>query len=350
MAFTSEQLTRGADYALKARSLQTPIDQINIKHVALDWLIKNKVNTLFTGGSFKQPLYISNGSNFQRYFGADQVTFNQRDPARWTDFAWYDVHEGFWLDEDTLLMNGIRISDDSSSAPTVDEKNQLINLLNVNYDAVQRSMQENLAYDLYRNGSTSNSCPGLLHVIQKVPTSWAADGNTVGGIASATTAYWRNNYNTGITGSGIVAAMETTYQDCMLYGGKLPSKIVGGRAFVDNYRTYAQVAVNRQVNDGGNAKGGGSIDPSMANLYFHGIPVEWDPTLDALGTADSDATLTKTAFFLNDAVKLRPVTGEWMKERKPVRTPDRYVHYFGRTAKFGLTCEQRNALAVLSIS
>lgn len=349
MPFTADQLTRGADYALKARAKITPVDQINIKHVALDWLVKNKVNTVFTGGSFKEPLYVSNGSNFQRYFGADQVTFNQRDPARWTDFAWYDVHEGFWLDEDSLLMNGIRISDDSSSAPTIDEKNQLINQLNISYDSVQRSLQENLAYDLYRNGSTAKSCPGFQHIIQKVPSSWAANGNTVGGIASATTTYWRNNYNTGITATDVVAQMETTYQNCMMYGGKLPTKIVAGRAFVDNYRKEAGVTINRQIEDG-NGRGGVSLDPSVANLYFHGIPVEWDPTLDALGTLDSDATLTKTCYFLSDAIKLRPFTGEWMKERKPVRTPDRYVHYFGRTAKFGLTTGQRNALAVLSIA
>ena len=349
MAFTTEQLTRGADYALKARSAANPIDQINVKHVALDWLVAGKKEETFAGGSYKEPLYMSNDSNYQRYFGADQVTHNQRDPVRWTDFAWGDVFEGFWLDEDTLLMNGIRIADDSASAPTIDEKNQLLNLLETNHDAVKRSLQQQLAYDMYRTGSIAKSVPGLLHIVQKLAVDWATNGNTVGGINSATTSYWRNNVNTGITAADVVTEMEETWQNCMLYGGKLPTKIVGGRAFVDNYRRYAQETINRQI-EAGNARGGVSLDASVANLYFHGVPVEWDPTLDELGTADSDTTLTKTCFFLNDAVKLRPVKGEWMKERRPVRTPDRFVHYFGKTCKWGMTTNQRNALAVLSIS
>lgn len=350
MSFTSDQLTRGADYALKARETKEPVDQINVKHVLLDWLVSNKKESLFTGGSFKQPLYISNDSNFQRYFGADQVTYNQRDPARWTDFTWADAHEGFWLDEDTLLMNGIRISDDSSSAPTIDEKNQLLNLLDMNYTAMKRSWQQNLAYDTYRNGSIAKSCPGVLHIVQKLAVDWATNGNTVGSINSATTTYWRNQVNTGITPAQIVAEMEETWQNCMLYGGKLPTKIVAGRAFIDNYRTYAATAVTRAVDNGGLMRGGVSLDPAITNLYFHGVQVEWDPTLDELGTADSDATLTKTCFFLNDAIVLRPVKGEWMKDRKPMRLPDRYVHYFGRTGKWSMTTDQRNALAVLSIS
>lgn len=349
MPFTTDQLTRGADYALKARSAANPVDQINVKHVLLDYLVRTKKENAFTGGSYKEALYISNDGNYQRYFGADQVTYNQRDPARWTDFTWGDSHEGFYLDEDTLRMNGIRIADDSSSAPTVDEKNQLLNLLETNHDAVKRSLQQNLAYDTYRNGSLSKSVPGLLHIVQKLAVDWATNGNTVGGINSSTTSYWRNNVNTGITAAQIVAEMEETWQNCMLYGGKLPTKIIGGRAFVDNFRTYAGETINRQI-EAGNARGGVSLDPSVANLYFHGVPVEWDPTLDELGTADSDATLTKTCFFLNDAVVLRPLSGEWMRDRRPMRTPDRYVHYFGKTCKWGMTTNQRNALAVLSIS
>lgn len=350
MPFTSDQLVRGADYALKSREGKEPIDQINTKHVLLDWLIKTKKDTMFTGGSFKEPLYISNDGNFQRYFGADQVTYNQRDPARWTDFAYGDAHEGFWFDEDSLLMNGIQIADDSSSAPTIDEKNQLINMLDINYTAMKRSLQENMAYDTYRTGAIAKSVPGLQFLVQKLAVDWATNGNTVGGINSATTTYWRNNVSTGITGSAILPAMETVYQNCMLYGGKLPTKIVGGRAFVDNYRVQSAATISRQVDGSGNLRGGVSLDPSINDLYFHGIPVEWDPTLDVLGTVDSDATLTKTCYFLNDAIKFRPLKGEWMRDRKPMRLPDRYVHYFGRTCKWGMTTNQRNSLAVLSIA
>ena len=39
-----------------------------------------------------------------------------------------------------------------------------------------------------------------------------------------------------------------------------------------------------------------------------------------------------------------------MVDRKPERLPDRYVHYWARTAKFSLTSNQRNALGVIQLS
>jgi hypothetical protein len=81
------------------------------------------------------------------------------------------------------------------------------------------------------------------------------------------------------------------------------------------------------------------------------VPIVWDPTFEALDALLSTTTQTKTAYFLNSrAIKLRPVKGEWMRDRKPERLPDRYVHYFAKTSKYGLTTDKRNALAVLSIA
>ena len=58
----------------------------------------------------------------------------------------------------------------------------------------------------------------------------------------------------------------------------------------------------------------------------------------------------KEDFANIDKIVLRPLKGHWMVNRKPERLPDRYVHYFAKTSKYGLTTDQRNALAVLSIS
>ena len=102
MPFTAAQIARGATYALATYQKKEPLDQINVQHVTLDWLVKNKEVSSFGNGSFKEPLYISNGSNAQNYFGADQVTYNERDPATWTDWGYANLHDGFWFDEDRL--------------------------------------------------------------------------------------------------------------------------------------------------------------------------------------------------------------------------------------------------------
>lgn len=351
MGFNSAQLAAGADYTLKTFERKSPIDQVNVNHVLLDWLIRHKKESNYGNGSFKQPLYTTNNGNYQNYFGADQVTYNERDPVDWTDFTWYNNHDGFWFDEDRLAANGIVMTDDRNAVASQAEKDQLVGLLEVSYDSLKKSINESMAYEMYRAGAASKSCPGVQHVVQKLAVDWATNGNTVGGIPSASTTYWRNNVNTGITTTAVIAEMEETWRDCMRYGGMAPNFIVCGSAFLDNYRTQAGDTINRQINGAGNSRGGVSLDAGTTGLYFKGVELMWDPTLDAVGTADSDATLTKTCYFLHsEKLVLRPMRGHWMVNRKPERLPDRYVHYFAKTSKYGLTTDQRNALAVLSIS
>lgn len=345
MPFTAGQITTGANYSLATYQKKEPIDQINNEHVTLDWLIRNKEVSTFGNGSFKEPLYFSNDSNYQNYFGPDQVTYNERDPAKWTDFAYYNNHDGFWFDEDRLLAAGITIAEDSSAVPTADEKTALINLLQQSYRGLKNGIQVNMAYEMLRDGSQSTkACPGLASIVDPTPST-----GVVGGLDSATYTWWRNNANLTFAAANVIAQMEASWVACMRYGGMLPDFIVCGRAFYDNYLVYAAAAVQRhQVVQG---RDGAVMDPSIDAVNFHGVPLKWDPDFEALDTLLSTSTQTKTAYFLNSkAVKLRPVKGNWMVNRKPERLPDRYVHYFGQTNKYGLTTNKRNALAVLSIA
>lgn len=344
MAFTPAQLVTGANYSLATYQKHEPVDQINIQHVTLDWLIKNKAVSTFGNGTFKEPIFVDNGSNYQNYQGADQVTHNERDPVRWTDFTYYSAHDGFWFDEDRLIAAGIHMSDDAGTVPTAAEAESLTNLLTQSYRGLKNGFQRAMAFELLRDGSQSaKACPGLASIIDPTPAT-----GTVGGINAATFSYWRNNANLLIPAANIVAEMQETWDACILYGGALPTFIPCGQAFMDNYRVQANAQVNRQVM---NTKGGATIDPSTGDLFFKGVPLKWDPTFEALDALMGTTTQTKTAYFLNtSAIKLRPLKGEWMRDRKPEKLPDRYVTYFGKTAKYGLTSDRRNALAALSIA
>jgi hypothetical protein len=344
MPFTAAQLVTGANYSLATYQKKEPIDQVNIQHVTLDYLIKNKEASTFGNGSFKEPLFVANGSNFQNYFGADQVTYNERDPAVWTDFAYFNCHDGFWFDEDRLLAAGITVSEDEQ-VPTSTEKEALINLLQQSYRGLKNGIQEGLAFETLRDGSQSTkACPGLASIIDPTPAT-----GTVGGINAANYAYWRNNANLLITAADVITEMEQTWKDCMRYGGMLPDFIVCGQAFYENYVAQSISAVQRHLAVQG--KGGAALDASVEAVNFHGIPLKWDPTFEALDTLMGTTTQTKTCYFLNNrALKLRPVKGNWMVNRKPERLPDRYVYYFGQTSKYSMTTNKRNALAVLSIA
>lgn len=350
MPFTAPQLASVANYALAQYERKEPIDQINFKHVLLDWLIKNKKPASFTGGSFKEPIYYTNDSNAQNYFGADQVTYNERDPARWTDFPWYNLHDGFWFDEDRLLAAGINMTDDNAQAmPTASEKEVLIDLLKQSYRALRNSMQQHLAFEFYLDGSQSaKAAPGLETLVD-----WTPATGTVGGINAANDTWWQNNADIGIAtpATNLIPAMEDMYQDIVRYGGTLPNFIVGGQGIVNAYRDAANEVVNRFTSNGGNLRGGVSIDAATNNLYFHNTPVLWDPTLDEIDATLGTTTRTDTMYFLNsDHISLRPVKGRWMLDRKPERLPDRYVHYFAKTSSYGLTVNKRNALGVIQLA
>jgi len=345
MPFTTAQIARGATYALATYQKKEPLDQINVQHVTLDWLVKNKEVSSFGNGSFKEPLYISNGSNAQNYFGADQVTYNERDPATWTDWGYANLHDGFWFDEDRLTAAGIMLSDDPSAGATAAEKESLINLLGQSYRALRNGIQEALAFEFLQDGSqSSKAIPGLSHIISTTP-----DTGTIGGVNAANYAFWRNNANTGIAADDLLSEMDLSRQDGMRYGGTLPNFIPCGQAFFNTYRDQSAAAIQRHLAVQG--RGGATIDPTVEAVNFHGVPLKWDPTFDALDAKLGTTTWTKTAFLLNsDRIKLRPLRGEWMRKRPPEKLPDRYVTYFGQTCKYGLTTDRRNSLSVLTIS
>lgn len=347
MPFNNAQLVSGANYALQNYQKKTPIDQINPAHRTLDWLMKNSTENSFTGGLFKEPLYYSNDSNFQNYFGADQVTYNERDPDMWTSVPWYNAHDGFWYDEDTLLQAGIIMLDDTSAIPTANEKEVLIDRLAESYRSLKNSLQQGLALEFLRDGSQSTkAAPGLAALVSATPAT-----GTINGISAVANTWWRNNVSLAIADADLLEQMELMWRACMLYGGKAPDYIAVGSLFLDKYRELAGQTINREIIGGGNERGGVTMDASVTRVYFKGVELVWDPTFEQLDAIVGGTTNSKTALFLNsDIVKLRKVKRNWMVNRRPERLPDRYVHYFAKTSKYGLSINQRNATARLTIA
>lgn len=347
MAFTTAQLLRGSDYTINTFARTEPVDQINTERPFLAWLMQHKKESLFGNGLFSNPVFVDNGSNYQRYFGAQQVTYNERDPARQAKFPYVNSHEGMWFDEDRLKANNIVINDNGLEAPTSLEKNQLVNLLGQSYRAMREGMQNGLGFDVLQDGTQgAEAVVGLDGIVSTTPTV-----GTLGDLARSNS-WWQNNVNLGIVQGSLVDEMEQTWRACMRYGKKKPTKIFCGEAFLDDYRTAAGLTINREIHAMGNERGGVSVDAGTTAVYFKGVELVWDPMFELL---DAQVGViahpwTKRCYFLNeDNITLRPFKGSWMVNRKPERLPDRYVHYFGQTASFGMTTDKVNSLAVLSI-
>lgn len=352
MPFNSEQLAYAGKAAIDYFLKNDPIDQVNTAH---PWLKKLMDGKKEYGGALQyvvEQLRFSNDSNFQSYFGDSQVTYNRKRTLQQAKYAWGSFHDGFGLNEDELTQNGITMTDDKNASASGSERVQLTNLLEENTETLKLGFQENFDLMLHRNGTASTTdIAGLDALIATDPTT-----GTVGTLDAATYTWWRNNTSQGIvsaTAGLLIATMETQWRECTRYGGKAPNYILVGGTFLDAYIAKSGVTVTRQVtNDAGLKKGGITLDAGTTGVYFHGVELIWDPTFDVLDTLDAPVIpWAKRCYFLNmETVRLRPISGHWMISRRPPRVYDRYVHYWGLTAKAALTTNKRRANSVLSIA
>lgn len=356
MPFTTEQLAYAGNASINYFLKNDPIDQVNIARPLIKKLMEEK--KAYVGGLqfVVEQLRYSNDSNFQSYFGDQQVTYNRKRTLQQAKFTWGSFHDGFGLNEDELAQNGIVMNDDKSSVPTESEKVQLVNLLQENTETLKLGFQENFDYMLHRDGTQSaTNIPGLDLLVSTTPTV----PMVVGGLDQSVFPWWQNNAITGIstgTAGNLTQQMEVLWRNCTRYGGYTPNYIMVGEAFLDAYRADAKSTINRTVfmqKDADPTKLDTAVGEGIrTGLYFKNIELIWDPVMTVLDQLDAPTIpWSKRCYFLNTRfLKLRPIQGHWMVNRTPPRVYDRYVHYFALTAKAALTTGKRNAHGVASIA
>lgn len=354
MPFTANQFETIGYTSIEFFKKNEPIDQVNWDHPFFSKLVKNKMEDPGGQEFLNEQIYIANDSNGQNYFGSDLVTYNERDNIRQAKYPWYNYHNGFGFDEDTLKANGLIVTDDREAEASNAEKVMLNNRLKIAYQSMKKGTVEDLDFEFHLDGSQdTKAVPGLDHLVSTTPTV-----GVVGGIDAATSAFWQNNTSLNISTAApedgtINAAMKAMYRANALYGsgGKRSDLIICGQSFIE-----ALEAENRKINTvfvQTNGTTGVDLDGAVARTYFDGIPVIWDPTFDLIDAryGSFDIPWTKRCYMLSsDTIKLRPVSGYWMLTRKPRRMPDRYLHFWAQTCSYRMTINQRNANAVLSIA
>lgn len=353
MPLTPAQLASGANYQMQSYAKDDPIDQFTTERPLAQWLIANKIESVFGNGIFNEKVRFTNDSNYQNYSGDDQVSYNRKDTVRLAPYQHYEAHDGFSLNETELANNGIILTDDKSAQMTEAEKIQIVNKLDEGWTTLKDGFQENWDREMHLDGTANaKACPGLDAIVSTTP-----DTGVIGGIDAGTSTYWRNFADMGIstaTAGNLISRMEILWRKCIT-SGKLgaPNFIPVGSALYDALQADALKVLGRQINLGTSATGGVTLDPTTKALAFKGVQVVWDPSMDALDELLGAITYPwkKRGYFLNSkAVRLRPVKGRWMVRRTPPRVYDRYTYYFGQTADYGLTCRKRNSNAVFSIA
>lgn len=352
MPFSPAQIQNGGNYQIDYYLKNKVQDQVNRNRPLLDWLVKNKVNRVGGNGNIVEQIRIGNDSNYQNYFGDDQVSYNKKDTVRQAKYPWFNNHDGFTINEDEARANGLIITDERNAQASKAEVVQLTNLITEKVETLEMGMEEGMDYEFHRDGSQSTKAvPGLDSLVSTTPGT-----GVVGTIDPNTSLYWRNNSSLSIpaTAGALIAEMEKMWRACMLYGGRAPDFIPASGAFIDAYAKDVRSQAGQIIQlTTGKMTGGVPLDGSRSGVWFKGVELTWDPTMDILDALYGTPSVpwAKRAYFLNSKnIRLRPVDGYWMVNRKPPRLYDRYAYYWALTNSYSLTTNQRNALAVLSIA
>ena len=107
-----------------------PIDQIDVERPLYKKLSAKKTSAPGAKQYIVEQLRVRYQSNFQWFNGSQVVTYNRRQSIEQASYAWRSAHDGFALDEDRLIQNGVAVADDGPGGKATDaEMIMLTNLL-----------------------------------------------------------------------------------------------------------------------------------------------------------------------------------------------------------------------------
>ena len=341
MPFTSEELSIAGKTALDYYMKNKPVDQIVQERPWLSKLMSSKKSMPGAKQNAVVQLRYRYQSNFQFFNGRKVVTYNNRSTIEQATYPWRAAHDGFALDEDRLLQNGITVTDNKKAVHSDAEVIQLTNLLDEQIAVLDAGWDEQFDQKLLADGTAStDDIEGLDFLISTTPTS-----GTVGGIDRSVSAnsWWRNQVATGITSATttgtILDVMETQWRNCTKNGGR-PNYIMAGSTFIDGYRNFILKSYGAVNLDAGNQF---QAELGTSGMKFKGVPIVWNPTFDDLG-----GTWAKRCYFLNmNYMYMKEIEGQGKISRKPPRPYDRYEHYWGLSWRGALCMSRANAHAVL---
>lgn len=351
MPFTTSEITDAGKIGLDFYLKNEPVDQVAVERPLYKFLASRKSSAPGAKQYIVEQLRFTYQSNFQWFNGSQVVTYNRRQSINQANYAWRSAHDGFSLDEDRLIQNGISVDDKGPGGNSSDaERLQLTNLLKEQVEILRLGFQAQFSQAQHLDGTqSSDAITGVDALISLTPTT-----GTVGGIdrSSSTSVYWRNYAQTGLTTTtttgNILDYMETAWRACVRNGGA-PDYIEAGSSFVDGFRNFMFKSFGRLDYEGVSER---VIEGGTKMLTFHGVNIMWNPEFSDLDTAYAPATAwEKRCYMINGRhLKLRPIEGQDMVTRKPPRAYDKYEFYWGLTWRGAMTMNRSNAHAVLAIA
>lgn len=355
MSITAAELTQYGRSSIDLYMKNNPIDSVNPERPLLKKLMEKKKETP-AGKQYKiYQVRKGNDSNFQDFYGSEQVNYNRKDTLEQSQHEYNNFHDGFSLHEDDFIRNGVEIKDGPGKQATGSEKTTITNLFDENNETLREGFEESLDVCLHVSQGVNASAlvsnitsSPLLGLGDMVP--YSASGSYAG--ISRTNGYWQNYYasdlSTGSSGN-ILTRMRAAWRSATKYGGR-PDFILCGSTFLDAYIDHMLTQYGRVNYTPTGTKG---IEGAEDGVYYNKVPLIWDPTFDTLSdnTIDNTVDWKKRCYFLNTRfLGLEPIKGQWMVSRTPPRVYNKYEYYWGLTARTYLTNKRPTAHAAMALA
>lgn len=218
---------------------------------------RGTVKPVSGGRTIVQELDYADNVTFQRYSGYEVLNISPSDVFTAAEFDWKQAAVN-------VTISGLEQMQNSGS-------DAIIDLLASRITNAENTMMNNIAADIYSNGTASGGkqIGGLQLLVADDPTT-----GTVGGINRATWSFWRNQKYQATTDGGSAASatniqryMNTLYLRCSR-GVDRPDLIVADNNYYQFYWNSLQAIQRISQTDTGEA--------GYANLKFMGADVVFD--------------------------------------------------------------------------
>lgn len=333
-----------ANYALDYHVRSGMLFQNVQKKPLLNWLESGK--KAFPGGKglvtepVQGDMMSDTAGFFAGFTGDTALSFTQRGQGRRAEYSWKETHAGFVITFSELKQDDIVVTDGEQR--TVDASDPTITRLSGILEGAMRDYAESYARSqnsMYWDDGSQDSLqvPGIRALIFDDPTT-----GTVGGIAQASTTWWRSRSKLDFVASAENQDMCRVLADEVIQLQRYsngPAALFCG----SDWWSALQIEVRGK---GLYTQSGftGNNDIGLQRISIAGIGTfQYDPTLD-------DKGMSKKCYALSRDIQMRPMENAHNLTYNPARPYQYMVFLKSMVDTAALTAKRLNASGVYSIT
>jgi len=235
-------------------------NQIEGHNALLRYLNEGGRKRMVDGGlSIVAPLDYGTNNTVQRYSGYDTLNVGASDVISSAEFAWKQMAAN-------VVASGLELRTNSG-------KHQIFNLAKARMKNAIRSLSNQLASDIYSDGTAANQIDGLQKIVADAGTG------TVGGINSTTYSFWQNVVQSAaspLQGGSAITPSAATIESLMLplwlrltRGNDMPNIIVADQTYFTYYE-QSQTSLKRYAPSDEGKGGFVKMKYKTADVIFDG--------------------------------------------------------------------------------